>query len=63
MSAPSQPTGRAPWTVRVAAWSSRHRWPVVAAWFVFTLGLFVAILAMGGTRSEDAVSDDCLFII
>jgi len=58
VSAPPQPIARAPWTVRVAAWSSRHRWPVVAAWFVLTLGLFAASLAMGGTRSEDAVSDD-----
>ncbi len=58
MSVPSPSMSRAPWTVRVAAWSSRHRWPVVAAWFVFTLGLFAASLAMGGTRSEDAVTDD-----
>ena len=55
---PSQPTSSAPWTVRVAAWSSRHRWPVVAAWVVLTLGLFAVSVAMGGTRSEDAVDED-----
>jgi len=40
-----------PLTVRVATWSARHRWPVVAAWFVFTIGLFAASLAMGGTKT------------
>ncbi len=39
-----------PLTVRVATWSARHRWPVVAAWFIFTFGLFGLSLAMGGTR-------------
>jgi len=40
-----------PLTVRVATWSARHRWPVVAAWFVFTIGLFATSVAMGGTRT------------
>ena len=44
------PAGR-PLTVRVATWSARHRWPVVAAWFVFTIGLFATSIAMGGTRT------------
>ncbi|HEV8489078.1 MAG TPA: MMPL family transporter [Candidatus Limnocylindrales bacterium] len=54
----SPPIGRPPWTVRVASWSARHRWPVVAAWFALTIGLFAASLAMGGTRSEDAIGDE-----
>lgn len=47
---------REPWTVRVAGWSARHRWPVVALWFVATIGLFAASLVAGGTRSADAVA-------
>lgn len=39
-----------PLTVRAATWSARHRWPVVAAWFIFTFGLFGLSMAMGGTR-------------
>ncbi|HEY8990266.1 MAG TPA: MMPL family transporter, partial [Candidatus Limnocylindrales bacterium] len=49
---------RPPWTVRVAAWSARHRWPVFALWFVATIGLFAVSLAAGGTRSVEAVSSD-----
>ena len=49
---------RAPWTVRVAAWSARHRWPVFGLWFVATIGLFVLSLLAGGTRSVEAVSND-----
>jgi len=49
---------RPPWTVRVAAWSARHRWPVAALWFVATIGLFAVSLAAGGTRSVEAVSND-----
>jgi RND superfamily putative drug exporter len=49
---------RAPWTVRVAAWSARHRWPVFGLWFLATIGLFVVSLAAGGTRSVEAVSND-----
>lgn len=40
-----------PLTVRLAMWSARHRWPVVALWFAFTLGLFATSIAMGGTRT------------
>ena len=47
-------TSRAPATVRVAMWSARHRWPVVGLWFVATIGLFVASLAMGGINAADA---------
>ncbi len=43
-----------PLTVRVATWSARHRWPVVAAWFVFTFGLFAASMALGGTKTLSA---------
>jgi len=43
---------REPWTVRVAVWSARHRWPVLAAWFVLTFGLMLASVAMGGQRSQ-----------
>ncbi len=50
--------GGQPWTVRVAAWSARHRWPVVLLWFVLTIGLFVTSLTMGGTLTADAVDDD-----
>ena len=49
---------REPWTVRVAVWSARHRWPIVALWFVLTIGTFVASIAAGGTRSADAVASD-----
>jgi uncharacterized membrane protein YdfJ with MMPL/SSD domain len=49
---------REPWTVRVAVWSARHRWPIVALWFVLTIGLFLASIAAGGTRSADAVASD-----
>ena len=44
--------------MRVAAWSARHRWPVVLLWFVLTIGLFVTSLTMGGTLTADAVDDD-----
>ena len=56
----SQPAApaRAPWTVRVAAWSARHRWPVFGLWFVATIGLFIVSLLAGGTRSVEAVSND-----
>ena len=44
---------REPATVQVAMWSSRHRWPVAAVWFVGTIGLFVLSLVGGGIRAED----------
>src|SRR5262245_21870854 len=49
---------RLPWTVRVAAWSARHRWPVFGLWFVLTIGIFAASLAAGGSRTADAVDND-----
>ena len=45
---------REPATVRVAMWSSRHRWPVAAAWFVGTIAVFVLSALAGGIRAEDA---------
>jgi putative drug exporter of the RND superfamily len=49
--------GREPATVRVAMWSARHRWPVVALWFFATIGLFAASLAMGGIDAGDVNAD------
>ena len=49
---------RLPWTVRVAAWSARHRWPVFGLWFVLTIGLFAGSMAAGGTLTADAVDND-----
>jgi len=49
---------RAPWTVRVASWSARHRWPIFVLWFVATISLFAVSLAAGGTRSVEAVSSN-----
>ena len=46
-------TSREPATVRVAMWSSRHRWPVFAGWFIATIGLFVLSQAMGGIKADD----------
>jgi RND superfamily putative drug exporter len=46
-----------PWTVRVAGWSARHRWPVFTLWFVITIGVFVASLLAGGTKAVEAVSN------
>jgi RND superfamily putative drug exporter len=43
---------REPWTVRVAVWSARHRWPVLAAWFVLTIGLMLGSAALGGQRAQ-----------
>ena len=43
---------REPWTVRVAVWSARYRWPVLAAWFVLTFGLMIGSVALGGPRAE-----------
>ncbi len=57
MNVASRPVA-SPWTVRVAMWSARHRWPVIVAWFIATIGLFAVSLAMGGTRAQSAVSTD-----
>ncbi|HEX5014910.1 MAG TPA: MMPL family transporter [Candidatus Limnocylindrales bacterium] len=54
---PEQAAG-IPWTVRVADWSARHRWPVFVLWFVATIGLFAGSLLAGGTNSAEAVSND-----
>lgn len=54
----SAPLAREPWTVRVASWSARHRWPVFGLWFVVTIGLFAISIAAGGTRSTEAVSNN-----
>jgi RND superfamily putative drug exporter len=43
---------REPWTVRVAVWSARHRWPVLAGWFLLTIGLMLGSAALGGSRSQ-----------
>ena len=50
-STPAAP--REPATVRVAMWSSRHRWPVAGLWFVATIALFVVSILAGGIRAED----------
>jgi uncharacterized membrane protein YdfJ with MMPL/SSD domain len=42
-----------PATVRVAMWSSRHRWPVAAGWFAATIGLFGLSLALGGIKTDN----------
>ncbi|HTS15062.1 MAG TPA: MMPL family transporter, partial [Candidatus Sulfotelmatobacter sp.] len=54
--APAEHPGTAgrPWTVRVAAWSARHRWPVLVAWFLLTIGVFVLSQAVGGIRTQGA---------
>jgi len=55
---PASTPERRPWTVRVAAFSAAHRWPVIVLWFVATIGLFAASLAAGGTDAANAVEDD-----
>src|SRR5919108_6235327 len=48
---------RQPWTVRLAAWSARHRWPVLALWLVATIGIFVVSNLVGGVRTLDVNED------
>ena len=48
---------RPPWTVRVANWSARHRWPVFVLWFAATLGMLGGSLAAGGINSLDVNED------
>ncbi len=50
---PVAPRGR-PWTVRIAAWSAAHRWPVLVGWFVLTIGVFAVSQAAGGIRTVGA---------
>jgi uncharacterized membrane protein YdfJ with MMPL/SSD domain len=58
VTSPSPPPAAGdPWTVRVAGWSARHRWPIFIIWFVATIGLFAVSLAAGGTNSVEAVSN------
>jgi RND superfamily putative drug exporter len=58
ITAPDQRRFSVPWTVRVSGWSARHRWPVFVLWFVATIGLFATSLAVGGTNTAEAVSND-----
>jgi putative drug exporter of the RND superfamily len=48
---------RSPWTVRVAAWSARHRWLVFVLWFAGTLGTLGAGFAAGGIYALDVNED------
>jgi uncharacterized membrane protein YdfJ with MMPL/SSD domain len=50
------PSSRPAWTVRVASWSARHPWPVILAWFVVTVGLFIASESLGGLKTVSATS-------
>jgi uncharacterized membrane protein YdfJ with MMPL/SSD domain len=45
-----------PWTVRLALWSGRHRWPVLCAWLAVTIGLFVASQGLGGIKAVSATN-------
>ena len=60
MTGPSAPQPRPaprrgrPWTVRVAAWSAGHRWPVLLGWFALTIGVFALSLSVGGIRTVGA---------
>jgi RND superfamily putative drug exporter len=56
-SRPTDASIREPATVRIAMWSARHRWPVVALWFVVTIGLLAVSLSMGGIKAADANAD------
>jgi RND superfamily putative drug exporter len=46
---------REPWTVKVAVWSARHRFPVFAAWFVLIAGLMLGASVLGGQRSQSVM--------
>jgi putative drug exporter of the RND superfamily len=46
---------REPWTVKVAVWSARHRYPVLAAWLVLVAGLMLGAIALGGQRSQSVM--------
>ena len=48
---------RPPFTVRVANWSARHRWPVFVLWFAATLGMLGGSFAAGGINSLDVNED------
>ncbi|MEA2611185.1 MAG: putative drug exporter of the superfamily, partial [Chloroflexota bacterium] len=51
---PSGSASREPATVRIAMWSAGHRWPVVVAWFVFTIGVLIVSLSFGGIDAAEA---------
>ncbi len=46
---------REPWTVRVAVWSARHRFPVAVAWVALIVGLMFTASAMGGQRAQSVM--------
>ncbi|HET9520280.1 MAG TPA: MMPL family transporter [Candidatus Limnocylindrales bacterium] len=50
--------GGVSWTVRIARWSARHRWPVFVVWFIATIGLFAGSLAAGGTNAAEAITNE-----
>ncbi len=50
------PGERRAWTVRIALWGARHRWPVLLGWFAVTIGLFVASQGLGGIGAAGATS-------
>ena len=54
---PGRTGSREPATVRIAMWSARHRWPVVALWFIATIGLMVVSLRIGGINAANANSN------
>jgi putative drug exporter of the RND superfamily len=47
---------REPWTVKVAVWSARHRYPVFAAWFILIAGLMFGASALGGQKAQSIMS-------
>ena len=56
-----QHNGKKPATVKVAMWSARHRWPVIGLWFLFTIGLFVVSISLGGTKTADDTAGNGAF--
>ncbi|MBA2253700.1 MAG: MMPL family transporter, partial [Chloroflexi bacterium] len=56
--ATSRPPRSAPLTVRIAVWSSRHRWLVATLWLVLTIGVFIGSSGTGGIRTDDATGGD-----
>ena len=47
----SRPRGKAA-TAGVAMWSARHRWAVIGAWLLATVGLFVVSRVAGSFRER-----------
>jgi len=50
----NQPTKLPPTTVKIAVWSTQHRWLVFGLWFLFTIGLFGTSLGLGGIKTQNA---------